>query len=378
MADLLERARALLALHPVLDGHNDLPWELRTEVGYDLDRRDVAVAQPEQHTDIPRLRAGGVGGQFWSVFVPSTLAGDDAVAATLEQIDCVYALCARYPETFELVGTADEAEQVMAAGRIASLIGMEGGHSIASSLGTLRMMYELGARYMTLTHNKNVPWADSATDVPVHGGLTDLGRDVVREMNRVGMLVDLSHVAATTMRDALDATTAPVIFSHSSAQALCDHPRDVPDDVLARLPDNGGVVMVTFVPGFVSEECAAWGRAATTAARAAGHDPDDPAGSVASFFTAWREEHPRPEATLVQVADHVEHVARVAGIEHVGIGGDYDGTPFTTVGLEDVSCYPALVAELLGRGWSDDDVAALTSRNVLRALRGAEATASSR
>ncbi len=373
MADLVDRARALLSEHPVIDGHNDLPWELRTEVAYDLDARDVSRPQPAQHTDIPRLRAGGVGGQFWSVFVPATLQGDDAVSATLEQIDCVYALCARYPETFELARTADDVERAIAAGRIASLIGMEGGHSIASSLGTLRMMSELGARYLTLTHNNNVPWADSATDEAVHGGLTDFGRDVVREMNRIGMLVDLSHVAATTMSDALDVTEAPVIFSHSSARALCDHVRDVPDEILARLPANGGVCMVTFVPGFVAQACANWGRAATTAAKAAGHDPNDPASIP--FFTAWREEHPRPDATLSQVADHVEHVAQVAGIEHVGIGGDYDGTPFTTVGLEDVSCYPALIAELLGRGWSDPDVAALTGGNILRTLRGAEAAA---
>ena len=373
MADLLDRARALLTDHPVIDGHNDLPWELRTEAAYDLDARDISEPQPAQHTDIPRLRAGGVGGQFWSVFVPSTLQGDAAVSATLEQIDCVYALCARYPDTFELARTADEVERAIGAGRIASLIGMEGGHSIASSLGTLRMMYELGARYMTLTHNKNVPWADSATDVAAHGGLTDFGRDVVREMNRVGMLVDLSHVAPTTMADALDASEAPVIFSHSSARALCDHPRDVPDEILARLPANGGVCMVTFVPGFVSQECAEWGKAATIAARAAGFDPDDPASIP--FFTAWREDHPRPAATLAQVADHVEHVAKIAGIEHVGIGGDYDGTPFTSVGLEDVSCYPALIAELLDRGWSDADVAALTGGNILRALRGAEAAA---
>lgn len=373
MADLLDRARALLSDHPVIDGHNDLPWELRTEAAYDLDARDIRQPQPAQHTDIPRLRAGGVGGQFWSVYVPSALQGDAAVSATLEQIDCVYALCARYPETFELVRTADEVERAIAAGRIASLIGMEGGHSIASSLGTLRMLYELGARYLTLTHNKNVAWADSATDTAVHGGLTDFGRDVVREMNRIGMLVDLSHVAATTMADALDVSEAPVIFSHSSARALCDHPRDVPDSILGRLPANGGVCMVTFVPGFVSPECAAWGREFRTAVVDAGLDPDDPEAS-APVREAWRAEHPRPESTLDQVADHVEHVAQVAGIEHVGIGGDFDGTPFTTVGLEDVSCYPALVAELLGRGWSDHDLAALTGRNVLRALRAAEAT----
>lgn len=371
VTDSLARARDLLARAPVIDGHNDLPWALRIAVSYDLDALDVGQSQPTLHTDIPRLRSGGVGAQFWSVYVPSTPGNGHAVSQTLEQIDCVYALCARYPETFELARTADEVEQIIGAGRIASLIGMEGGHSIDSSLATLRAMYALGARYMTLTHNDNTPWADSATDEPVHGGLTDFGREVVREMNRLGMLVDLSHVAPTTMADALDVSTAPVIFSHSSARALCDHPRDIPDDILARLPGNGGVAMVTFVSGFVSQECADWAAAGRKTAVADGIATDDPV-AVSAFYGRWRIEHSPPVATLAQVADHVDHVRQVAGIDHVGLGGDFDGTTFLAEGLTDVSCYPALVAELLDRGWSDEDIAKLTGGNILRVLRTAE------
>ncbi len=374
MTDSVDRARDLLSRHPVIDGHNDLPWALRIAVSYDLDALDVGQSQPTLHTDLPRLRAGGVGAQFWSVYVPSSPGNGHAVSETLEQIDCVYALCGRYPETLELARTADDVERIIAAGRIASLIGMEGGHSIDSSLATLRAMYALGARYMTLTHNDNTPWADSATDDPVHGGLTDFGRDVVREMNRLGMLVDLSHVAPTTMADALDVSTAPVIFSHSSARALCDHPRDVPDEILARMPDNGGLVMVTFVSGFVSQECADWSAAGRKAAVAAGVATDDPV-AVAAFYERWRVDHPPPVATLAQVADHVEQVRRVAGIEHVGLGGDFDGTTFLADGLTDVSCYPALIAELLDRGWSDEDIAQLTGGNLLRVLRAAESVA---
>jgi len=367
----LARARDLLSRHPVIDGHNDLPWALRIAASYDLDALDVGQSQPTLHTDIPRLRSGGVGAQFWSVYVPSTPGNSHAVSQTLEQIDCVYALCARYPETFELARTADDVERIVGTGRVASLIGMEGGHSIDSSLATLRAMYALGARYMTLTHNDNTPWADSATDEPVHGGLADFGREVVREMNRLGMLVDLSHVAPTTMADALDVSRAPVIFSHSSARALCDHPRDIPDEILARLPDNGGVAMVTFVSGFVSQECADWAAAGRTAAVTEGVATDDPV-ALSAFYGSWRDDHPPPVATLTQVADHVDHVRRVAGIDHVGLGGDFDGTTFLAEGLTDVSCYPSLVAELLDRGWSDEDIAQLTGGNILRVLRSAE------
>lgn len=373
MTDSLDRARELLTRHPVFDGHNDLPWALRNSVSYDLDALDVSQPQPSLHTDIPRLRAGGVGAQFWSVYVPSHASFEHPVSATLEQIDCVYALCRRYPESFELARTADDVERIVAAGRIASLIGMEGGHSIDSSLATLRAMYALGARYMTLTHNDNTPWADSATDEPVHGGLTDFGREVVREMNRLGMLVDLSHVAPTTMSDALDVATAAVIFSHSSARALCDHPRDIPDDILRRLPANGGVAMVTFVSSFVSQECADWAMRGRAAAIAAG--VDIAGAALGEFYAAWQVSNPPPVATLAQVADHVDHVRAVAGVEHVGLGGDYDGTTFIAEGLGDVSCYPALIAELFDRGWSEDDLAALTGGNILRVLRAAESVA---
>jgi membrane dipeptidase len=373
---LVERARALLAEHPVVDGHNDLPWALREQVGYDLDRRDVAVDQSAfLHTDLPRLRAGGVGAQFWSVYVPSSLAGDAAVSATLEQIDCVRALAERYPDELRLARTADEVEAARAEGRIASLLGAEGGHSIACSLGTLRALYALGVRYMTLTHNDNVPWADSATDEPVAHGLTAFGEEVVREMNRLGMLVDLSHVSAETMRDALRVGRAPVIFSHSSSRAVCDHPRNIPDDVLERLPANGGVAMATFVPKFVLPEAIAWTRAADEHMRAQGLDPLATTPEAKEVQRAYEATHPRPVATAATVADHLDHMREVAGIDHIGIGGDYDGTSFTPAGLEDVSGYPHLIAELLGRGWSEADLAKLTWQNALRALRDAEAVA---
>jgi len=372
--DSLARAAALLSAHPLVDGHNDLPTIMREKVAYDFDELDIAQPAPEIHTDIPRLRAGHVGAQFWSVFVPGSLQGDHAVSATLEQIDAVTTMVARYADTFALARTADEVEEVFASGKIASLMGMEGGHSIDCSLGTLRMMYALGVRYLTLTHNTNVPWADSATDQPQVGGLSPFGEEVVREMNRLGMLVDLSHVSADTMRAALRVSEAPVIFSHSSARAVCDVPRNVPDDVLAALPDNGGVCMVTFVPGFVSRACARWRAEAAEAARQDGVDPRD-LTAFARFARAWEEDHPRPQATVEDVVAHVEHVRRVAGVDHIGIGGDYDGTDATPVGLEDVSGYPRLFAALLDRGWSEADLVKLAGGNVLRVMRDAEAVA---
>jgi membrane dipeptidase len=372
--ELLERARALLVHSPVVDGHNDLPWAIRELAGYDLDEVDLTVAQPRLQTDIPRLRAGGVGAQFWSVYVPSKLQGDHAVSATLEQIDAVRALVARYPDDLALARTADEVEGAVAAGRIASLLGAEGGHSIDSSLGTLRMLFELGVRYLTLTHNDNVPWADSATDEPAAGGLTRFGEEVVAEMNRLGMLVDLSHVATTTMRAALDVSQAPVIFSHSSARALCDVPRNVPDDVLGRLADNGGVCMVTFVPAFVSSRCADWSALSREHVAAQGLDPRD-LSAARPVIEEWRREHPPPSVGIAEVADHVDHVREVAGVDHVGLGGDYDGVDFQPEGLEDVSGYPRLLAELLARGWSDAEVAKLTWGNALRVLRDAERVA---
>jgi membrane dipeptidase len=358
----------------VIDGHNDLPWALRAQAGGDAEAVDLTVPPAAAHTDLPRLAAGGLSAQFWSVYVPSQLAGDSAVTAVLEQIDLTRRMIAAWPSRFELALTADDVQRAFAAGRIASLLGAEGGHAINSSLGVLRMLYALGVRYMTLTHNSNVPWADSATDEPVAGGLTDFGREVVREMQRIGMLVDLSHVSPGTMRAALDVAAAPVIFSHSSARAVCDAPRNVPDDVLVRLAENGGVCMVTFVPAFVSQECADWMAGLKDEAAIRGLDPRN-ISQVFSLEPEWRAEHPMPVATLAQVADHIEHVRAVAGIEHVGIGGDYDGTPDTPVGLEDVSRYPALFAELSSRGWTEADCAAIAGANVLRVLRAAESHA---
>ncbi|MGW3031526.1 dipeptidase [Streptomyces sp. NPDC001178] len=367
----LEAARELLAEFPVVDGHNDLPWALRGQVRYDLDARDIAVHQNAHlHTDIPRLREGGVGAQYWSVYVRSDL--PDAVPATLEQIDCVRQLLARYPADLAPALTAADMEAARRDGRIASLMGAEGGHSIACSLGTLRGLYGLGVRYMTLTHNDNIPWADSATDEPSVGGLTAFGREVVREMNRLGMLVDLSHVAATTMRDALDATSAPVIFSHSSSRAVCDHPRNIPDDVLERLPGNGGVAMVTFVPKFVLQAAVDWTAAADENLRSHGFHHLETTPEAMKVHRAFEERNPRPVATVSTVADHLDHMREVAGIDHLGIGGDYDGTAFTPDGLSDVSGYPNLIAELLDRGWSKPDLAKLTWQNSVRVLGAAE------
>ena len=385
----LNLARDLLRRFPLIDGHNDLPWELRERAahgGGDVSTLSLAPGDPAgvnlaapvagTHTDLPRLAAGGVGAQFWSVYVPASLASGGAVAAVLEQIDVVRRMIAAYPEALELALTAADVERIFASGRVASLLGAEGGHAIASSLGVLRMLYVLGVRYLTLTHNANVGWADSATDEPQAGGLTEFGRDVVREMQRIGMLVDLSHVSVSTMHHALDVAHAPVIFSHSSARALCDTPRNVPDDVLARLAGNGGVAMVTFVPGFVSQECADWTAGLKAEAARRGLDPKD-FSQLFSIKSEWERAHPPPRATLAQVADHVEHVREVAGVAHVGLGGDFDGTPDVTVGLEDVSAYPALFAELLARGWTESDCAALAGGNVLRVLRAAESYAAS-
>ncbi|MGA5129276.1 dipeptidase [Streptomyces olivoreticuli] len=376
MNDHLARARELLAAHPVVDGHNDLPWALRQQVRYDLDRRDIATDQSaDLHTDLPRLRAGGVGAQFWSVYVRTDMAGDDAVSATLEQIDVVRQLAARHPADLRLAFTADDMEAARADGRIASLMGAEGGHSINNSLATLRALHRLGVRYMTLTHNDNVPWADSATDAPVAGGLTRFGEEVVREMNRIGMLVDLSHVSADTMRCALRVSTAPVIFSHSSARAVCDHPRNVPDDVLASLAANGGVAMATFVPKFILPEAVAWTRAADENMRAHGLHHLDTTAEAMAVHRAFEATNPRPLATASTVADHLDHMREVAGIDHIGIGGDFDGTAFTPSDLADVAGYPNLIAELLRRGWSEGDLAKLTWGNAVRVLRAAESVA---
>ena len=371
----LARARALHLSVPMFDGHNDYAWEVRERAGKDPAKLDIRNVRTDTMTDIPRLRQGGVGAQFWSVYVPASLAGQQAVIATLEQIDIVHRMIARYPDDFALALTADDVQRIFGEGKIASLIGMEGGHSIDSSLGALRMFARLGARYMTLTHSKNTPWADSATDTPEHGGLTAFGEEVVREMNRLGMLVDMSHVSEETMEDVLRVTRAPVIFSHSSARALCDHPRNVPDAVLRQLPRNGGVVMVSFVPGFTTPEAAAWDTAQEAeSARLERLSPKDEA-AVKAGLSAWMADHPRPKVTVAQVADHVDHVRKLAGIDHVGYGSDFDGITSTPSGLEDVSTFPALTAELLRRGYTELEVKKVLGLNLLRVMRAAEATA---
>jgi membrane dipeptidase len=380
----------VLRAMPVIDGHNDLPMQLRAKAGYRVDGLDAP--RPEFHTDLPRLRAGGVGAQFWSVYVPSDLSEPEAVVATMEQVDAVHRLVAAYPGDLVMAYTADDVERAVAAGRIASLIGIEGGHSLATSLGVLRSFARLGVRYVTLTHNNNTSWADCAVEEPSVGGLNDAGRAIVAEMQRIGVLVDLAHVAPVTMHAALDVATAPVIFSHSSARALTDHVRNVPDDVLRRLPGNGGVVQLTFVPYFVSADLLAWDRAATAERARLGLPPPPadwppapvpgvteepvpvtpPPGPASPEFDAWLAANPRPVATIGQVADHIEHARAVAGVDHVGLGGDYDGVDVLPAGLEDVSGYPRVLAELAGRGWPAADLERLTGRNMLRVLRDSE------
>lgn len=375
MTSSIDTVTDILRRHPLIDGHNDLPWEAREQVRYDFDDLDIGAGTTGRtHTDIERLRRGCVGGQFWSVYVPASLQGDSAVTATLEQVDAVHQMVGRYPEAFGIARTADEVEAVFASGRVASLMGMEGGHSIGCSLATLRMFYVLGVRYMTLTHNDNVPWADSATDQPVHQGLSRFGVEVVREMNRVGMLVDLSHVSADTMRDALKVSEAPVIFSHSSARAVADSPRNAPDDVLESLRDNNGVIMSTFVPDFVSPAAAEHRAAAMAAATEAGIKATD-LEAFKPFSAAYNKKHPKPKATIADVVAHFVHIREVAGIDHLGVGGDYDGVPKLPEGLEDVSTYPKVFAELHDLGWSEDDLAKVAGGNILRVLRDAEAKA---
>lgn len=375
----LDEVRQILREVPLIDGHNDVPWEYRQHSNdfnaIDL-AKDTSGAPLRMATDIPRLRAGGVGGQFWSVYVPAKLKGADAVQATLEQIDVVYAMCARYPDAFELALTAEDVVRIYRNGRIASLIGMEGGHSINNSLGTLRMMYRLGARYMTLTHTSNTDWADAAGDKAQHHGLTAFGKDVVREMNRLGMMVDLSHVTDDVMRDAISVSKAPVIFSHSSARAICDHVRNVPDDVLKLTAANGGVVMVCFLPGYVVERDRDYFervRAERERLREL-HGEDQEKTSAA--LTAWRRANPDPNAaTLSDVADHIDHIRKVAGVDAIGIGSDFDGFRGAVRGLEDVSKYPDLFVELLRRGYSKDDLKQIAGLNVLRVMRNVERVA---
>jgi membrane dipeptidase len=372
-SELLARARALHRASPLIDGHNDYPWALREhDPARDLAKLDIRQSQPGIMTDIPRLQAGGVGGQFWSVYVPVDLQGQAAVTATMEEIDTVHRMMRWYPDTFELALTADDIERIFRHGKIASMIGMEGGHSIDNSLADLRMFYRLGARYMTLTHSSNTPWADSATDTPRFGGLAPFGEEVVKEMNWLGMLVDLSHVSPDTMDDVLRVTAAPVIFSHSDARAVNDHPRNVPDNILQMLPKNGGVVMVTFVPGFISPKVNAWNKAQTAEQdRLKVLHPND-AGAVKAGVDAWTAANPAPRATISEVADHIDHIRKIAGVDHIGLGGDFDGITQVVQDLDDVSKYPNLTAELLRRGYRDADIKKITGQNVLRVMREVE------
>ncbi|MGQ0712125.1 MAG: dipeptidase [Gemmatimonadaceae bacterium] len=369
----LARARRVLRTTPLIDGHNDLPWAIRTdaEARLDVDKYDLRKTTPG-HTDLARLKAGMLGGQFWSVYIPASMRDSGFARVQLEQIDIARQVIAKYPE-IEWALTADALRASHGRGRIGSLLGLEGGHAIENSLGALRAYYDLGARYMTLTHSATIDWADSGTDTARHGGLTKFGEEVVREMNRLGMLVDLSHTSPGTMSDALNVTEAPVIFSHSSARGVTDHPRNVPDSILRRLPQNGGIVMVTFVPGFVSQEVARYGnemqRVSAELRQRFGSDD----AARRREMSAWRTANPAPRATLKDVADHVDHIKRVAGADHVGIGGDFDGISEVPVGLEDVSTYPALFAELSRRGWSEADLRKLAGENLLRVLKRAEA-----
>jgi membrane dipeptidase len=383
------RVEQILLRTPLIDGHNDLPWEIRDRFKSDLAAVDLKSDTahlpfpPEGAalmTDIPRLRAGHVGGQFWSVWIPTQMQGFEAVQTTLEQIDLVKRMAARYPGDFEMAYTAADVRRIHQARKVASMIGIEGGHQINNSLAVLRQMYDAGARYMTLTHTTNTAWADSATDAPVHHGLTPFGVEVVREMNRLGMLVDLSHVSPETMNAALAASAAPVIFSHSSARALVDHPRNVPDEILKKVAANGGVVMVNFAPGYVSEARDRWD-ADQAAERTRFNSPPyvglyiGQPDRAAAALKAWEEKHPRPQATLAQVADHIEHIRQVAGVDHVGLGSDFDGIEDTPVGLEGVDRYPALLEELMRRGWTDAEIGKLAGDNLLRVMAAAEKVA---
>ena len=387
-AALKARVDKVLARTPLIDGHNDLPWEIRTRFASRLETIDLARDTsglphpdgPPLMTDIPRLRAGHVGGQFWSVWVPANFTGPQAVEMTIEQIDLVKRMAATYPDVFEMAYTAQDVERIHRAGKIACMIGIEGGHQIDADLAVLRQMYELGARYMTLTHTLDTPWADSATDNPAHHGLTTFGKDVVLEMNRLGMLVDLSHVSPDTMRAALAVAKAPVMFSHSGARALDDHPRDVPDDVLALVAKNGGVVMVNFAPAYVTRARAAWD--ADHAAERARYNSPPYAGlyigqpeRAQAAMDAWLKAHPAPPVTVSDVADHVEHIRKVAGVDHVGLGSDFDGIDSTPDGLDGVDKFPAVLVELARRGWNDEDLAKVAGGNILRVMAEAQAVA---
>jgi len=373
-----QQAIEILESVPLFDGHNDAPYQYRNRVGYkfsELDFYDTTQLENPMHTDIPRLKEGRVGAQWWSVYVPASIPEDEAVKRTMEQIDFVYRMAEKYPDEFEMAYTADDVERIFADGKIASLIGMEGGHSISNSLATLRMFYDLGARYMTITHSRTLDWADAAGDEPQHDGLSEFGEEVIREMNRLGMAVDLSHVTPATMKNAIEVSEAPVMFSHSNARAISHHPRNVPDDVLQLLPEKDGLVMVTFVESFTSEELRQWyaersGYRAKIESLYAGQ-PD----MIQEKMHEWMDENEMPKSTLEQVADHIDHIRDQVGVDHIGIGGDYDGVSSLPRGLEDVSTYPDLFAELLKRGYSEEDLRKIAGENMLRVLRGVEATA---
>ena len=381
-------AEAALKRAPVFDGHNDVPWALRGRLGNVINGFDFVdttdTAEPDRdppriamHTDLTRLRKGHVGAQFWSVYVPSNDDEDEAVRQTIEQIDVAKRLIARYPQDLTLAANAAELEKAMKAGKVAGMLGMEGGQSIGSSLAVLRQMYALGARYMTLTHGQNTPWGDSATDAPEHDGLTDFGRQVVAEMNRIGMIVDLSHTSPATMKDALAASKAPVMFSHSGARGVNDHPRNVPDDVLPLVKANGGIVMIVFLPGFLDPAVRARGldRAAEKA-RLDGQYLGNPEGAAAAL-KAWDDAHPVPRTQIAKVADHIDHIKAAIGVDHIGLGGDYDGMDSAPVGMEDVAGYPALFTELARRGYTQAELEKIASGNMLRVLKGVEAYAAS-
>ncbi|HEX9981874.1 MAG TPA: dipeptidase [Thermoanaerobaculia bacterium] len=378
-ADVGARIDRILREVPLIDGHNDLPWQMRERVRNQLSKLDLRADQSKLatplHTDLARLKAGHLGGQFWSVYVPASMKGADAVQATLEQIDVVHRLAALYPETLEIALTADDITRIHKKGKVASLIGMEGGHSIGNSLAALRMHYALGARYMTLTHSDNNDWADSATADPKHGGLSPFGREVIAEMNRMGMLVDLSHVSPETMNDVLDVSAAPPVFTHSSARAVTNHARNVPDDVLARLQKTDGVVMVTWVPSFVSEKVRQYGAEDDAVEARLKTLYSGQPEKMKSELAAWRTANPAPKATVRDIADHIDHVRKVAGIDHVGIGADLDGIGTTPEGLDSVATYPTLFAELIRRGYTDDELKKIAGLNVLRVMRKNEEVA---
>lgn len=376
-----DRVRQILRRTPLIDGHNDLPWALRQGHGNDPYAVDLTTnldASTTLHTDIPRLRAGGVGAQFWSVYVPASLSPTEAARVTFEQIDTVHRIVDAHADVFQLATTADDIVRIHRAGKIASLIGMEGGYSIDDSLGLLRQFYEAGARYMTLTHSKTTTWADSATDTPKWGGLSPFGETVVREMNRLGMMVDLSHVSEETMLDAMRVSDAPVIFSHSSARGVTGHARNVPDSVLRLLAEDGGIVMVTFVPGFISEDVRSWNSArAAEDARLKALNPGAP-DAVTAGLAVWEAANPQPQATIADIVAHIQHIREVAGIDHVGLGGDFDGIDTTPVGVEGVDAYPAILAALMAAGWTEADIRKIAGENMLRVMRAVEAVAASK